>query len=153
MNVGTAYTPPKKLVGQPDDLLATLSLPKQAVEVHMKLLAGFSYDIVTKLSFRTQIDEKTICQLIDVNYLTFSRRKMEDKKTLSTEQSVRLYTFIRTLDALLKLYNGDVSFSIQWLKSPSRALGGEMPLEMLSTPPGVEAVMDLIGQIEHGIIS
>ncbi|MDM5055987.1 DUF2384 domain-containing protein [Aeromonas dhakensis] len=97
----------------------------------------------------TQIDEITICQLANV---TFTKGKIQHKNVLSSEQSIRLYVFIRTLDAALQLFDGDVSTAIQWLKSPSRALGDESPILMLSTPPGVEAVMDLIGQIKHGII-
>ncbi len=55
MNVGTSYNPPKNLVGKPDGLLATLSLPKQPVDAHKETLAGFSYEIVKKLSIMTQI--------------------------------------------------------------------------------------------------
>lgn len=149
MNVGTSYTPPKNLVGKPDGLLATLSLPKQPVDAHKDTLAGLSCEIVKKLSIMTQIDEITICQLANV---TFTKGKIQSKNVLSSEQSIRLYVFIRTLDAALELFDGDVSTAIQWLKSPSRALGDESPILMLSTPPGVEAVMDLIGQIKHGVI-
>lgn len=153
MNVGTSYKPPKNLVGKPDGLLATLSLPKQPVDAHKETLAGFSYEIVKKLSIMTQIDEITICQLVNISYVTFTKRKIQRKNVLSSEQSMRLYVFIRTLDAALQLFDGDVSAAIQWLKSPSRALGDESPILMLSTPPGVEAVMDLIGQVKHGVIS
>ncbi|MEE9710957.1 antitoxin Xre/MbcA/ParS toxin-binding domain-containing protein [Aeromonas caviae] len=152
MNVGISYNPPKNLVGKPDDLLATLSLPKQPVDAHKETLAGFSYEIVKKLSIMTQIDEITICQLANISCVSFTKRKIQSKNVLSSEQSMRLYVFIRTLDATQQLFNGDVSTAIRWLKSPSRALGDESPIEMLSTPPGIEAVMDLIGQIKHGII-
>lgn len=150
MNVGTSYKPPKNLVGEPDGLLATLLLPKQPVNAHKETLAGISYEVVRKLSIMTQIDEITICQLANV---TLTKRTIKSKNVLSSAQSIRLYVFIRTLDATLQLFDGDFSAAIQWLKSPARALGDESPILMLSTPPGVEAVMDLIGQIKHGVIS
>jgi putative toxin-antitoxin system antitoxin component (TIGR02293 family) len=150
MNVRTSNKPPKNLVGKPNGLLTTLSLPKHPVDAHKEILSGFSYEIVKKLSMMTQIDETTICQLANV---TFTKRKIQSKNVLSSEQSIKLYVFIRTLDAALQLFDGDVSAAIQWLKSPSRALGNESPILMLSTPPGVEAVMDLIGQIKNGVIS
>ncbi len=153
MKAGTSYIPPKNLVGKPDCLLASLSLPKQPIDAHMEILAGFSFDIVTKLSMLTQIDEFTICQLASVSYVSFTRSKKQGKTVLSAKQSVRLYIFIRTLDAALQLFDGDVLTALQWLKSPSRALGDESPIRMLSTPPGIEAVMDLIGRIEYGVIS
>lgn len=153
MNIGTSYIPPKKFVGKPDGLLATLSLPTQPVDAHKVALAGFSYDVVKKLSIMTQIDEITICQLTKISYATFTKRKVQRNNVLSSDQSMRLYIFIRTLDAALQLFDGDVLTAIQWLKSPSKTLGNESPMLMLSTPPGVEAVMDLIGQIKNGVIS
>ncbi|QPR55816.1 antitoxin Xre/MbcA/ParS toxin-binding domain-containing protein [Aeromonas allosaccharophila] len=153
MNIGTSYIPPKKFVGKPDGLLATLSLPTQPVDAYKVTLAGFSYDVVKKLSIMTQIDEITICQLTKISYATFTKRKVQSNNVLSSDQSMRLYIFIRTLDAALQLFDGDVLTAIQWLKSPSKTLGNESPMLMLSTPPGVEAVMDLIGQIKNGVIS
>lgn len=152
MNVGTSYKPQKKLVRKSDGILATLSLPERPVDAHKETLAGFSYEIVKKLSIMMQIDEITICQLANINYVSVTKRKIQSKNVLSSEHSMRLYVFIRVLDAALQLFDGDVSAAIQWLKSPSRALGDESPILMLSTPPGVEAVMDLIGQIKYGII-
>lgn len=153
MNVGTPYKPPENLAGKPNDLLDSLLLPKQPIGAHKEILAGFSYDVVKKLSIMTQIDEITICQLVNLSSTTFAKKKIQSKNILSSEQSIKLYIFIRILDATLQLFDGDVSTTIRWLKSPSRALGDDSPILMLSTPPGVEAVMELIGQIKHGVIS
>lgn len=38
------------------------------------------------------------------------------------------------------------------LGKPARSLGMVCPIDMLSTPAGVEAVLDLVGQIEHGVV-
>ncbi len=149
MNVGTSYNPPKNLVGKPDGLWPHCHCLSSLLTRTKETLAELSCEIVKKLSIMTQIDEITIFQLANV---TFTKGKIQSKNVLSSEQSIRLYVFIRTLDAALQLFDGDVSTAIQWLKSPSRALGNESPILMLSTPPGVEAVMDLIGQIKHGII-
>ncbi|MCF5860067.1 antitoxin Xre/MbcA/ParS toxin-binding domain-containing protein [Aeromonas veronii] len=150
MSTDTSYKKLKNIGGKPVGLLTILSLPKLPIHAHIEILAGLSYDIVIKLSRLTQIDEFTICQLANV---TATKGHKQEKKVLSAKQSVRLYIFVRIFDAALRLFNGDVSSAIQWLKSPSRALGDESPIQMLSTPPGAEAVMDLIGQIEHGVIS
>lgn len=152
MNIGTAYKP-KANTTKPVGLLAALSLPKQPIDAHMKILAGFSSDLVTKLSKETQIDEMTICQWVGISRATYHRKNKEDKKSFSVEQSGKLYMFAKALDAALQLFNGDMQAAVQWLKSPARALGGECPLQMLSTPTGAEAVIDLIGRIEHGVIS
>lgn len=152
MNIGTAYKP-KGLIKKPLGLLASLSLPQQPVDAHNMILAGFSADIVSKLALETQLDEMTICQSVGISRATYHRKNKEDNNTFSVEQSGKLYMFAKVLDAAIQLFNGDMSAAVQWLKSPAKALGGERPLTMLSTPTGAEAVIDLIGRIEHGVIS
>ena len=39
----------------------------------------------------------------------------------------------------------------QWLKSPQRALGGAVPLELAQTDVGSRAVEALLGRMEHGV--
>ncbi len=39
----------------------------------------------------------------------------------------------------------------RWLKSPQRALGGAVPLELAQTDVGSRAVEALLGRMEHGI--
>ncbi|MGN4935351.1 type II RES/Xre toxin-antitoxin system antitoxin [Aeromonas rivipollensis] len=152
MILGTAYKP-KLSIKKPVGLLVFLSLPKQPIDAHRKILAGFSSDIVVRLSSETQIDERTICQWVGISRATYYRKNKEDKKVFSVEQSGRLYILISILDATTRLFNGDMAAVLRWLKSPAKALGGESPLQMLSTPIGAEAVMDLIGRIEYGVLS
>lgn len=39
----------------------------------------------------------------------------------------------------------------RWLKSPQRALGGAVPLELAQTDVGSRAVEALLGRMEHGV--
>jgi putative toxin-antitoxin system antitoxin component (TIGR02293 family) len=39
----------------------------------------------------------------------------------------------------------------RWLRRPTSALDGETPLSLLDTHPGAEAVLNLLGRIDHGI--
>src|SRR6478752_6805915 len=39
----------------------------------------------------------------------------------------------------------------RWLKSPQRALGGAVPLELARTDVGTRAVEALLGRMEHGV--
>ena len=41
----------------------------------------------------------------------------------------------------------------QWLKSPQRALGGAVPLELAQTDVGSRAVEALLGRMEHGVFT
>jgi putative toxin-antitoxin system antitoxin component (TIGR02293 family) len=40
-----------------------------------------------------------------------------------------------------------------WLREANGALGGATPLELLGTDVGAEAVLGVLGRIEHGVFS
>ncbi|WP_242281313.1 antitoxin Xre/MbcA/ParS toxin-binding domain-containing protein [Pantoea deleyi] len=60
---------------------------------------------------------------------------------------------IRVLTAASKLFRDDRSRLVDWLETPAKALGGRKPAELTTTVAGAEAVINLIGQLEHGVIT
>jgi putative toxin-antitoxin system antitoxin component (TIGR02293 family) len=46
-----------------------------------------------------------------------------------------------------------VEAAVHWLKSPQRALGGAIPLDLARTDVGSRAVEALLGRMEHGVYS
>ncbi len=48
---------------------------------------------------------------------------------------------------------GDVARADSWLKRPKERFGGRTPLEMLETSEGTELVVEMLGQIEHGMFA
>ena len=54
----------------------------------------------------------------------------------------------KKLQLATQLFEGDELSAKQWLKTPSKALGGSAPSECSD-----EDVMELVGRIEHGIVS
>lgn len=55
------------------------------------------------------------------------------------------------IDASIELFCGDVNSAMRFLYQPALALGGKTPISMLDTPAGVQAVLHLIGKLEHGV--
>ena len=47
----------------------------------------------------------------------------------------------------------DASAAARWLKSPQRALGGAVPLELGQTDVGCRSVEALLGRMEHGVFT
>lgn len=45
----------------------------------------------------------------------------------------------------------DAQAAARWLKSPQRALGGAVPLQLAETDVGTRAVEALLGRMEHGV--
>jgi len=51
----------------------------------------------------------------------------------------------------LQLFEGDAESARRWLSEPAKALGGDSPLQHLTTEAGVAQVLDLIGRLEYGV--
>jgi putative toxin-antitoxin system antitoxin component (TIGR02293 family) len=45
----------------------------------------------------------------------------------------------------------DRSSAELWLLEPALALDGRRPIDLLSTPVGINAVIQLLGRIQHGV--
>lgn len=85
-----------------------------------------------------------------------SARTLQRKRTagtrLSPDESDRLARLARIL-ARAEEVLGAGDKARRWLGTPSFALGGLKPLVLLDSDAGALAVEQLLGQIEHGIIS
>ncbi|UDQ77957.1 MbcA/ParS/Xre antitoxin family protein [Pectobacterium brasiliense] len=55
------------------------------------------------------------------------------------------------IEQAVALCEGDVSLAERWLSEPNRALEWKTPNEMLSNPSGIDAVLKLIAQLQHGV--
>ena len=76
-----------------------------------------------------------------------NRRKLG---TLTPEQSDRLVRVARVLAAAEETF-GNREKAGAWLRRPTTALAGEIPLELLDTDEGAREVETLLGRIAHGI--
>lgn len=81
---------------------------------------------------------------------TLARRKQE--RRLSPGESDRLFRFVRIAVQVSEVLGGREQAS-RWLHTPNRALGGQMPLELLDTDLGSRQVEEILGRIEHGVYS
>lgn len=64
----------------------------------------------------------------------------------------RLYRSARLLALAVDVFE-DQEAATEWLKSPQRALGNAVPLEIATTDIGAREVEALLGRIEHGVYS
>lgn len=131
-------------------VLALLSLPREPLEAHNHIVAGISPQTVTKIAEMLGADTKTICMVAGIDRTTLSR-KAKSAALLSQDQSARVYWLAQVLDAASSLNEGDWAKTMRWLRKPAWGLGNKPPAELLTTAAGAQAVIDLIGQIEHGV--
>lgn len=133
-------------------LVMSLDIPSDPLGVHLWIVAGISPDIIIQLVESVGSDIKAICHLAGISQSTVNR-KLKNGTLLTLEQGTRIYSVIQVLDAVISLHDGDLAMAMSWLDCPAKGLRGEKPVNVLTTAIGVQAVVDLIGRIEHGVIS
>jgi putative toxin-antitoxin system antitoxin component (TIGR02293 family) len=82
---------------------------------------------------------------------TLQRKRSQDLK-LSALESDRLARLARMLVRTEEVF-GDAERSRRWLMEPNRALGGQLPLELLDSDTGTVAVDRILVRIDHGVFS
>lgn len=68
-----------------------------------------------------------------------------------TKQELAVQKLIEPIIARAKEVIGDRDLAMRWLGTPVRALDFATPISMLATVDGVGKVLDVLGQMEHGV--
>jgi len=87
---------------------------------------------------------------VGMSLRTYQRRKDALDKPLSVEQSGRAWKFAEILARASALF-GSQSDAEEWLERPAMALEQRRPIDLLSTPAGVESVEDHLTRLEYGV--
>ena len=87
---------------------------------------------------------------VGISLRTYQRRKDAPDKPLSPEQSGRTWKFAEILGRATDLF-GSQEEAEQWLERPAMALDERRPIELLSTPAGVETVEEHLSRLEYGV--
>ena len=122
-----------------------------AASLHEKVEAGMDYRFFETLLRVMDIHSNTACEVLHIPARTIHRRKEEGR--LRPDESDRVLRLTRIYGRAIELFEGDNAAALVWLRSPSKALGGETPLNMSKTEPGAIEVEHLIGRLEHGVFS
>ncbi|MEH6562093.1 MAG: antitoxin Xre/MbcA/ParS toxin-binding domain-containing protein [Marinobacter sp.] len=71
-----------------------------------------------------------------------------------SQDNVDLNTLRMTAIAeAVELFEGNQKLADQWLSGPVRALGDKKPNDLLKYEEGIQQVRDVIGRLEHGIVT
>jgi putative toxin-antitoxin system antitoxin component (TIGR02293 family) len=120
----------------------------QAAEL---IQAGLPFSAIAKLQRASGLTLERIKHVTRMSEGSFNRRKKTGR--LTEEESERLIRLSRIFECALQLHDGDAEEARQWLMTSIPALGNQRPLELAQTEPGAREVEDLIGRIEHGVVS
>jgi putative toxin-antitoxin system antitoxin component (TIGR02293 family) len=82
---------------------------------------------------------------------TLARRKEKNERlsVVETDRVLRLKRIVKEAERVFS----EPEKAHRWLRKPSRALGGAVPLELLETEEGARIVENEIGVIDHGMFA
>ncbi len=96
------------------------------------------------------VDRTVLLDVLGISERTIQRRHSV-AAPLSPVASDRLSRIDRIFSLAVEVF-GDQDKAAQWLKRPSRALGNEVPLQLLDTDAGTQQVERELRQIEHSFV-
>lgn len=122
------------------------------LDAHDLLLEGLPGKALSHLLGGLVALQKTASleKAIGMNLRTFQRRKDAPSKPLNSEQSGRTWKFAEILARATQLF-GTQQEAERWLDRPAMGLGDRRPIDLLTTPAGVEMVETFLEQLKYGV--
>lgn len=142
-------------VTQTTALFGGLRLPQGATDdvlgVHDLLEQGLPHGAFEHLLIKVPLLRSAgLERAVGISLRTWQRRKDSPEQRLSPEQSGRVWIFAEILSRATSIL-GSQPEAEAWLERPCLALDQRKPLDLLSTPAGVQSVQDHLTRLEYGV--
>jgi len=111
---------------------------------------GLPYSALEALTKQLELSPQQFTAVFGIPARTVARRK--EARQLTPQESDRVYRVARTVSQAVEVL-GSIDKARTWLKTPNRALGCEMPLDLLDTEIGARQVEEILLRINYGIFS
>ena len=115
-----------------------------------KIKQGLPISSFDRLCRHLDLPEKELARTLHIPVSTLARRKKSGR--MSFEESERLFRVARLYDRAREVF-GDEEQARAWLRLPAWGLGDVVPLAHAETELGAREVDELLGRIEHGVLS
>lgn len=79
-------------------------------------------------------------------------RRLSQHSRLTAAESDRTVRLARVYATAVEMI-GDADKAAKWLRTPNRALAGEVPIDQLDTDLGAKEVENILGRIAYGVYS
>ena len=115
-----------------------------------RIKAGLPFSALESVRERLGLSVPEAANVLQMPARTLARRRQSRK--LAADESDRLYRLARIAAHAVAVF-GSEDKAGAWLRRPNRALGGDVPIQVLDTDLGARQIEDLLGRIEHGALS
>jgi putative toxin-antitoxin system antitoxin component (TIGR02293 family) len=127
--------------------LGARTAPKTEFDLIALVRKGVPYRALASAKAELDVSNEDL-SLLGMKKRTLARRRGEERLTADeSERLVRLARVAARAEEVL----GDRGAALRWLRKPNRALGQASPLELLDTDLGLDAVLGVLGRVEHGV--
>ncbi len=140
-----ARSPPRPR-GWIEKKLAHAGRGMSGIELHRQIATGVPGKAISNLLLALDITREYLSEFVDQEELN----RLEKRACLPMAESDLLYRIARALVYAVSAF-GETHSAVRWLKESNEALGGAVPLELLTTVEGDEIVRTEIGAIEQGL--
>jgi putative toxin-antitoxin system antitoxin component (TIGR02293 family) len=112
--------------------------------------AGIPATAILVISKKLGLSVDTLLLTLGLPRSTVKSRQASGKN-LSAQEAERMVRAARIFKRAAEVFEGEED-ARNWLKQPSRALGGKAPLSFMDTDAGYDVVDDELKRIEYGIV-
>jgi len=119
-------------------------------ELRDAVRSGLPFSSFVALTKQLEISPQHFAAVFGIPPRTVARRK--EARHLNPQESDRLYRVARAASQAVEVL-GSIDKSRVWLKTPNRALGCEIPLDLLDTEIGARQVEEVLLRLNYGIFS
>jgi putative toxin-antitoxin system antitoxin component (TIGR02293 family) len=124
---------------------STLNVVHERIVASTVLLSNGDY-----FARANQFSKPQLASALRVDIRTLQRITKSAEKPLAPFQAEGLVYFEMAMAKAVEVFHSfDVAQS--WFLKPSMALGNQKPIEVMSSSFGAQSVIDVLGQIEHGV--
>lgn len=113
-------------------------------------MAGLPHGAAYNVIESGLLDASELYELV-IPRRTIERRR-DENEPLTVIESDRLMRTVRVIVKALEVFDNSDSAK-KWLRTPNRALRGDVPMTLLQTDLGAMMVERTLGRLEHGVIS
>lgn len=121
-----------------------------STELRERIKRGLPYRSLESVRERLRLSVPEAANVLHMPPRTLARRRQTRK--LDGDESDRLYRIARVAAQAFAVFGAEDK-AATWLRRPNRALNGELPIDLIDTDVGARQIEDLLGRIEHGVVS
>ena len=128
---------------------AMVSEPASTTEWVTRIQAGLPFASAVAFKEALRLTNTELAAVLGISPRTVARLEPA-KSLLDSVSGDRLVRAARLYSIAAEVLE-DAEAAARWLKSPQRALGGAIPLQLAETDVGTRSVEALLGRMEHGV--